>query len=502
MRCILLFYPSLTEGNRRMYAAVDLGSNSFRLHIGRHEGDVIRVIKSARDPIRLAAGLDENGNLTPAAIKMAVDSLTHFRSILDAYPLEALRVVATNTIRIAKNSHELLPAAEQAIGCPIEVISGEEEGRLIYMGVSNSIAIPGERRLVLDIGGGSTEVILGRGHEIDKVESFGIGTVRHSSTFFPDGRITESGFEAAILSSRSVFEDAAPFYQPQFWRNAYGSSGTIRAIADSISRNGFGDGRVTQHNLALLKQYCIQCGHISQLDLGGIKPERVAMVIGGLAILIGLMQEMNIEVLNPIDAGLRMGVMWDLYLRATKRDRREQAVRNAGKLFHSDGIRAERVAEMARSLYGQLKPATDNYSRHLFWAAMLHEVGLVVSQTGYHKHGAYMIENADMAGFTTREQRVMSRLILSQKGNLRKVGEALGDLDFAKAVLALRLSVTFMHSRVEVDFQDFRLKMKNRIEMEIRRDWIALHPTVSVWLQKEIECWREIGIDFVVRPST
>jgi len=166
-----------------MLAAVDLGSNSFRLHIGRHEGDVIRVFKSARDPIRLAAGLDADGNLTPEAIERALNCLRRFREILSAYPMDAVRVVATNTIRIAKNAAEFLPLAEAAIGCPIEVISGQEEGRLIYMGVANSIAIPGERRLVLDIGGGSTEVILGRGHEIVKVESFPIGTVKHSLTF-------------------------------------------------------------------------------------------------------------------------------------------------------------------------------------------------------------------------------------------------------------------------------------------------------------------------------
>lgn len=484
-----------------MFAAVDLGSNSFRLHIGRHDGDVIRVIKSARDPIRLAAGLDAQGNLSPAAIQSALACLTRFRDILNAYPIDAIRVVATNTVRIAQNAGALLPAAEAAIGCPIEVISGEEEGRLIYMGVSNSIAIPGERRLVLDIGGGSTEVILGRGHEVVKVESFSIGTVKHSTTFFPNGRITEAAFEAAILSARSLFEDAAPPYQPQHWRNAYGSSGTMRAIADTISKNGIGDGSITLKNLTTLKQYFIQTGQISLLDLNGIKPERVAMVVGGLAILIALLQEFNIQLLHPIEAGLRMGVMWDLYLRSTKRDRREQAVHNVVTMFHVDVSRAHRVADMARSLYAQLKPATDTYVRHIYWSALMHEVGMVVSHTGYHKHGAYMIENADMAGFTTREQRVMSKLILSQKGNLRKISDGFVDLDFAKAVLALRLSVTFMHSRVELDYADFSLKMKNKIELEIRQDWVTLHPTVAFWLQKEIECWREVGVEFVVKAN-
>ncbi|MDE2429051.1 MAG: Ppx/GppA family phosphatase [Burkholderiales bacterium] len=484
-----------------MLAAVDLGSNSFRLHIGRHEGDAIKVVKSARDPIRLAAGLDSRGNLTPEAMESAISCLARFREILNAYPIDSVRVVATNTIRIAKNAAELLPHAEEAIGCPIEVISGEEEGRLIYMGVSNAVAIPGERRLVLDIGGGSTEVILGRGHEIVKVESFSIGTVKHSSSFFPDGRLTEAAFEAAILSARSMFEDAAPPYQPQHWRKAYGSSGTMRAISDAIVKGGLGDSKLTLKSLNALKQYCVQAGQINQLELSGIKPERVAMVVGGLAILIALLMEFNIEELLPIEAGLRMGVMWDLYLRSTKRDRREVAVQNLAALFHTDMSRANRVNDMVKSLYQQLKPASDIYVRLLQWSATLHEVGMVVSHTGYHKHGAYMVENADMAGFTTREQRIMSKLILSQKGNLRKIGDGLFDSDFAKAVLALRLSVMLMHSRAELDFQDIRLKMKKSIELEMRRDWVSVHPTVSYWLQKEIEFWSEIGVEFLVRAN-
>ena len=484
-----------------MFAAVDLGSNSFRLHIGRHDGEVIRVIKSARDSIRLAAGLDSQGNLSRQAIQSAIDCLQRFREILVVYPIDAIRVVATNTIRIAKNSADFLSELEAAIGCPIEIISGEEEGRLIYMGVSNSLAIPGERRLVIDIGGGSTEVVLGRGHEIIKVESFSVGTVKHSQNFFPEGKITEQGFDAAILAVRSLLEDATPSYQPEFWRNAYGSSGTVRVISDAITKNGFGDPEITLKTLNTLKEYCIKTGNTDQLALQGIKPERVAMVVGGLSILIALFQEFNIEALHPIEAGLRMGVMWDLYLRSTKRDRREQAVHNLVNLFHADLFRANRVAEMARSLFVQLKPTSDALSKYLYWSSLLHEVGMVVSHTGYHKHGSYMIENADIVGFTAREQRLMSKLVLSQKGNLRKISESFIDVDFTKAVLALRLSVTFMHSRVEFDYVDFSLRMKNKIELEIKQDWVSLHPTVAFWLQKEIECWREVGVEFVVRTN-
>lgn len=483
-----------------MYAAVDLGSNSFRLHVGKHDGDAIRVLKSVREPIRLAAGLDDKGNLTPAAMQTALACLKNFRAVLDGYKLDGVRVVATSAMRVARNAAVFLPQAELAIGHPIEIISGEEEGRLIYMGVANALATPGERRLVIDIGGGSTELILGRGQEIEKVESFSVGTVKQSLSFFVGGRVDAPSFEAAILSARSHFEDAAPPYRPQFWKQCYGSSGTARTIADIIVKNGIGR-EVNAASLSALKQRFIEFGHVSKIEMAGLRPDRASTIIGGLAILIGLVRELDIPVVQPIEAGLRMGVMWDLHLRSTKRDRREQSVQACLQKFHVDERRANRVADDALALYLQTKPATEEYTRHLYWSALLHEVGLVVSQTGYHKHAAYMIENADLPGFTTREQKVMSRLIVAHKGNLRKVAEVLEEPDFAKAVVALRLAVLFMHSRIDIDFSLLKLRVKNRIDLEIRREWVAEHPTLSYWLEKEQENWDEVGVDFSIRTS-
>jgi exopolyphosphatase/guanosine-5'-triphosphate,3'-diphosphate pyrophosphatase len=483
-----------------MYAAVDLGSNSFRLAIGKHDGDEIRVVKSAREPIRLAAGLDSSGNLTESAMQSALSCLKNFRQVLAGYELEAVRVVATSTMRLARNSAAFLPAAEQAIGHPIEIISGEEEGRLIYMGVSNALNMPGERRLVIDIGGGSTELILGRGSDIERVESFSIGSVKQSLSFFVGGRVDGPSFEAAILSARSHFEDAAPPYHPEYWKKCYGSSGTIRAIADIIEKNKLGSG-VTAASLEALKKRFIAAGHVSKIDMPGLRPDRASTIIGGLAVLIALVHELGIATLTPIEAGLRVGVMWDLQLRSTKRDRRDQSVRAFLQKFQVDEGRADRVAEYASVLYAQMKPLTDNYTRLLSWSALLHEVGMAVSQTGYHKHACYMVENADLPGFTTREQKTMGRLIVAQKGNLRKVGDALTDSDFAKAVVALRLAVLFMHSRIEIDFTELKLRMKNRIELEMRREWVADHPTVSYWMEKEQELWDEVGVDFSIRAN-
>ena len=483
-----------------MFAAVDLGSNSFRLHIGRYDGETIRIIKSARDPIRLGAGLDGKGNITGIAMAAAIESLARFNTILSAYPLSTVRVVATNTIRIANNSADFLPAAEAALGYPIEIISGEEEGRLIYMGVASTLS-SNERRLVIDIGGGSTELIIGAGQQIERVESFTVGTVQQNLTFFPDGHIEADAFDEAILSARSRFEDAALLFKPEFWSEAYGSSGTMRAIADAISKNDLGDGQITLKSLQALKRRLIQLAHADDIALSGMKPDRATVIAGAVAVLIALMQEVGIKSIKPIEAGLRMGVLWDMQWRASKLDRRDQSVRDFQQRFAIDSTRAEQVAQTAVNLFVLLKPTDEAYIGLLGWSGLLHEIGLAISHSGNHKHAAYMIENADLPGFTAREQRVMSRLVLAQKGNLRKVEEALSDPDFSKAVLTLRLATMFMHARIALDVDDLHVKMKNKIDVEMRKEWVKHHPTVSYWIEKEKDVWAEVGVEFSIKLS-
>jgi exopolyphosphatase / guanosine-5'-triphosphate,3'-diphosphate pyrophosphatase len=484
-----------------MFAAVDLGSNSFRLLIGKHDGDAMRVIKSARDQIRLASDLDSEGCLSANGIERALISLRGLSLILSAYSLDAVRVVATAVFRAAQNSADFLPRAEAAIGYPIEIISGEEEGRLIYFGVANHLTLPGERRLVIDIGGGSTELILGRGHEIERVESFPVGTVSQSSTYFGDGKLSSAQFDAAMLATRSTFEDAARPFLPEFWKTAYASSGTMRALSDLLLKNDIGTGELSRANLQLLQQKFVQFEHIDKLNMTGIRQERISSLVGGLSISLAIMHELDFERMVPIEAGLRMGVLWDLHYRATQRDRREQSVRGFQLKMGVDESRAKRVANEANALFLQTKPISNHYSKLVYWAALLHEVGLCVSQTNYHKHAAYMLEHADLPGFTASEQKLMSKLVLGQKGNLRKLGDTLLENDFAKAVLALRIAVLFLHSRMDVDFAVLKLRLKSRIEFELPRRYIEQHPTLGVWLQKEQEAWSAIGIEFILKSS-
>lgn len=485
-----------------MFAAVDLGSNSFRLHIGTFDGERIRIINSAREPVMLGAGLDRRGNLTPQAIDTALACLSRFARVLKATPLAGVRVVATNTVRIARNAQAFLPLAEKAIGHPIDVISGEEEGRLIYMGVACALDQPRQRRLVIDIGGGSTELILGHGNDIEEVESFGIGTAAMAANFFGGERITAAAFDAAILAARSHFEDGILPFHPKLWDIAYGSSGTMRTLADAIEKNALGDGQLSLKGLIALKEKLIDVGRKSRIDLAGVRAERISVILGGLPVLLGLANEVGLKVLQPVEAGLRMGVLWDLHMRERKRDRRQASVRHFMERFGVDMSRASQAAGNAMSLYRQLCGDNGPQERMLGWAGQLHEVGMMVSHTGFHKHGAYLVLNADLPGFTTHEQHLLSILLLAQKGNLRKVADALTDPDILKAILALRLGILFMHARLDPAIEPVRLQLRSRIELTMGASMLTAHPTLAYWLAKEQSAWGDADRQFVLRQAS
>jgi len=484
-----------------MFAAVDLGSNSFRLHVGEPAGGEMRIVRTARDPVRLAAGLGADGALSETAIGIGLRSLQGFAAILAEYRLDAVRVVGTNTLRVATNAAAVLARFEAAIGRPIDIISGEEEGRLIYMGVARALNKPNEARLVIDIGGGSTEVIAGQGDSIVQVESFSIGTQPQAGRWFSDGRITQAAFDAAVTAARAVFEDAAPNYHGYTAGPAYGSSGTMRAIADTIAKSGIGDGCLSLASLYALRALLIEFGHVDAVALAGLKRERVVAVVGGASVLIGAMEEFGVTRLNAINAGLRLGVLSDLELRARQVDRRALAIGDCMRRFGVDSARARRTADIARRFYLQLEAVDASCLDYLSWSCLLHEVGLAVSHTGAHKHGAYIVEHADLPGFTAREQRLMATLVLGHKGNLRKVRDALCETAFARMALAIRLAVACMHARVDGELDGLRLALGTRIEVTLDAAWLARHPTLGAWLERERAAWEELGRKFILRET-
>lgn len=263
----------------------------------------------------------------------------------------------------------------------------------------------------------------------------------------------------------------------------------------AIAKNHIGDGRVTLKNIESLKHYMITRGNSNRIDLIRLKNERMPLIIVGLSVLIVLMRELKVDVVSLVEAGLRMGVMCDLQLRATKHDRREESVEDFAQRLQVDMSRAPDVAGAAVTFYDLLKQGAGAYTKHLLGGGLLHEIGQVVSHTGYQKHSSYLVNNADLPGFSTRERKSMSMLVLGQKCNLRKVGTLLYEPDFAKPLMALRLAVMFMHSYIalklgELSLQQFCLKMKSKIEFDIKEAWLAEHPTVSYWMEKKQEWWR------------
>lgn len=295
-----------------MFAAIDLGSNSFRLHIGQYVNNAFHIVKTAREPNRLALGLDENSYLTPSAITDGLQSLHNIRLILNSYPIKKIRAVATHTFRTAKNASDFLKQAQKILGISVDIISGEEEGRLVYLGVDKLLSLPQERRLVIDIGGGSTEIIRGKGAHIKKTSSYGTGTVAQHKLFFPDGVLSPQHFDTAIHAACLHFKDIQSHFQKHFWDNAYGSSGTIRAIAEIIVNKRIGNGDLNEKNLETLRNEMIKVGRIHQLFFSEIKKERNASIVGGLSIITALIQKLNISKIIPIESGLRMGILWDL----------------------------------------------------------------------------------------------------------------------------------------------------------------------------------------------
>lgn len=298
------------------YAAVELGSDSFRLHVGRIEYGELVLEASLAERVALAASFEEDGSLCEAAMRRALGCLRGFAEALDAWRPQAVRVVATAALRIARNGPVFLPAAERALGRPIELIAGDEAGRLVYLGVSSTLGETAESggrpRLVVDIGGASTELVLGCGASIERIESFKVGAVRQSLTFFADGRIDVAAFDAAVRSGRSRFADTA--LAGRRWDMAYGACGTVRALSEIALEEGMG--ALRPDVLHALRERFLQAGHVARVRLAWPAAARAPHLAGGLALLIALVEECGVAEVAPVHAGLRVGALWDLHRRA------------------------------------------------------------------------------------------------------------------------------------------------------------------------------------------
>jgi exopolyphosphatase/guanosine-5'-triphosphate,3'-diphosphate pyrophosphatase len=487
-------------------AAIDMGSNSFRLETGQMVRGRYRRLHYVKDTVRLGAGLDANGLLTEDAAERGLACLRRFASMLTGFSATQVRAVATQTLREARNRDAFLLRAQSVLGQPIEVISGREEARLIYAGVAH--LQPGDgRRLVIDIGGRSTEMILGEGDRAIKAESFAVGSVSLSLRHFPDGMLSAGRFRAAQVAAGAELEEALGPFSPDCWEQALGSSGTVGAVSQLLVAAGRDDGVITPKNLQWLIQRCLDAGHVDKLDLAGLKADRRPVIAGGLALLYTLAAQFGIERLAPTRGALRQGVIIDLHQRlvAQRRggapsapapvgDRRDASVAELQRRFEVDTAQAARVREVALALYRGAMPDDDEGARELGWAAELHEMGLMVSHHDHHRHSAYLLAHVDAPAFSQTQQRQLANIVLGQRGGLRKIEQPLADRRFALQVLALRLAAIKCHARGPADARALSLSADGAsAQLRFAPAWAEARPRTLYLLQEEATAWERGG---------
>lgn len=484
-----------------LIAAVDLGSNGFRMEVGRLDhGNIVRA-DYLKETVRQGGGLDSERNLTLEAMQRGWAALARFGERLAGFDAKQVRAVATQTLREARNRDLFLKKAESLLGFPIEVISGREEARLIYQGVSHVLEGAQEKRLVLDIGGRSTELIIGTGTQPTAMESCRVGSVVWAERYFPEGRLDAAAFETATAAAKAVLDEATTGFA-HGWTAAYGSAGSIGAIADILQAAGHPEGWIEAQALAALREQLQRAGNIEHLQLAGLKEDRRPLLGAGLSVLMAVFDLLGITRLRAIDTGLRHGVLHDLVGRDTAAgDIRVQSIERLARRFEVDALQAQRVQKTANYFFDALVSSVgdtpEQHARHrrkLGWACQLHEVGALISHSDCHKHSAYIVENADVLGFSHNELQRLSLLVLGYKGKLRKLQADFEDTHFVRQLMSLRLAVLLCHARVAPVLKGLQLACdvaSRRFSFQCSGTWAARFPQSMHLLQQEVQAWQK-----------
>ncbi len=474
--------------------AVDLGSNSFHMIVADVTDGHFQIVDKMKDMVRLAAGLDEQNRITPDVRDRALECLQRFGQRLRDLPRGAVRVVGTNTLRKARNSEKFIRQAEEVLGHPIEIISGQEEARLIYLGVSHSLEDDGERRLVMDIGGGSTEYIIGQHFKPERMESLFIGCVGISHRFFADGVITEERMLKAEIAAMQELSAIKASYKHLGWDSAIGASGSILSIRDVVISQGWSKDGITFEALKKLRKKIINAGHIDKLSLTDLSEERAPVFVGGVAILFATFESLGIDIMRVSSGALREGLLYEQLGRIHHEDVRETTIEQLLQRYGVDLAQAERVEMSALRLLKQVPEDWDlpNYDQQgmLSRAAKLHEIGLAISHSQYHKHSAYLASNLNMPGFSRGEQRMLSVLI---RGHRRKIPkESIKELPkkqsrlIRRLCILLRLSVLLHRSRSSSQMPEIGLNVEGRkITLLFPLGWLSEHPLTCADLEQE-----------------
>jgi exopolyphosphatase/guanosine-5'-triphosphate,3'-diphosphate pyrophosphatase len=486
-------------------AAVDLGSNSFHLVVAREQGAELQVLDRLREPVRIAAGLDAEKQLSAGAQERALACLERFGQRLAGIPRRRVRVVGTNTLRRLRKSPEFFKAAQKALGHPIEVISGVEEARLVYAGVTHGLAGP-PRRLVVDIGGGSTELVIGKGADTRLLESVALGCVTHTRRFFEDGEITEKRFRKARIAARVELEFLEDRYRKAGWDLAIGSSGTVRGAWRVMRARGWAEEEITRDALEKSVDLLIETGHSDKIDYADLREDRRAVFAGGLAVLAGVFDSLKVERMRTSENALREGVLYDLVGRLTDRDIRGDTIGALAQRYGVDGPHAADVEATALKL---LEGVLDDWkldkkdSRQLLgWAARLHECGLAVAHAGYHKHSEYLLRHADLPGFSQTEQRLLAALVRLHRGKFSDIAWTDLPEEWAEPIqrlaVLLRIAVLLHRSRVERARPRMELRVGRRgLDLEFPKGWLEEHPLTAADLELEADYLK--GVDFKLK---
>ena len=491
----------------RTYAAVDLGSNSFHLLIVLELDGELHVVDKLNERVRLAAGLMDDRQLDPVVRTRALDCLRTFGQRLGDVPAENIRVCGTNTFRKMIDADAFMAEAQTAVGHDIEVISGLEEARLVYQGVVNDVQDDVSKRLVIDIGGGSTECIIGGGDTIRRSDSLYMGCVEYTRRFFSDGLIRPENMNRAIISARLELGSLHRAYKDIGWDMVYGSSGTINAIQNVLASNGQGNHEISLEGLRWLVQSLVDAGTISDIRLAGLKPERVPVFPGGVCILVALFRSLAIDEMIPSSSALREGVIYDLMGRTSDNDVRDHTVRRMQERYAGDAMQADRVAKAVLALGDQALARwglnSQGNRQILVWAARLHEIGKAISYSGYHRHGSYLIAHSDMVGFSRGQQSLLAALVLGQRRKLipERVRQLVGRRtdDALKLIVLLRLASRLNRTRspnprpnvgMEIHGSDVHLTFPTgwleerpltRADLELEASWLSVAGFSLTW---------------------
>jgi exopolyphosphatase/guanosine-5'-triphosphate,3'-diphosphate pyrophosphatase len=490
-----------------LVAAVDLGSNSFHMVVARLVHGQLQFVDRLRDRVALAAGLDADHRLAPEARDRALASLQRFGQRLRDFPPGTVRAVGTNTLRQARDSAAFMAQASELLGHPIEIISGREEARLVYLGVAHDVEQAEGRRLVVDIGGGSTECILGERFEPLVADSLYMGCVTWSRRFFPDGQITRDGMREAEIAARLELSSIEQRYKTVGWQAALGSSGTITAMDDILRATGSPEAGITLKGLRRIRKALLAAGHTSRVSLPGMPADRAPVLAGGLAILVAIFEGLEVAEMTAAHAALREGLLYDLLGRIRHEDVRDRTIERLQASYHVDVHHAARVE---RTALGLLRVVADDWGlagpeaqRFLTWAARLHEIGLSIAYSGYQKHGAYIVENADMPGFSRDDQLLLAALIQGHRRKLlreRFKGVSPGRLPVAlRLCVLLRLAVRLNRNRTARPLHIEALRVrKDRVELTFPPAWLDEHPLTRADLEAEATLLAPAGFELQI----